>query len=82
MTDADDEQVLQECLSGGAEDFIPKQELLQANLNRSISYALLRQRAKRDERNARLPNTDDITDLLTRFALLERIGQSADINQP
>ena len=79
MTDADDDQILRECLSGGAEDFIPKQDLLQVNLNRCISYALLRNRARRDDRKARLPKTDDITELLTRFALIEAIGQSGEI---
>lgn len=81
MTDDEDEQVLQECLSGGAEDFIPKGELLQVNLNRSISYALLRSRAKRDDRAQKPPKIDDTTDCLTRFALLEQIGQNKELKE-
>ncbi len=78
MTDSDDEKLLRDCLSGGAEDYIPKQDLLQVNLQRCISYALLRNQARQAGETSRLPQIDDITELATRFALIEGIDQASE----
>lgn len=80
MTDSDDEQLLRDCLSGGAEDYIPKQDLLQVNFQRCINYALLRNQARQAGETTRLPQIDDITELASRFAIIEGIDQTEGNN--
>ena len=81
LTDGEGEEIATEAMDGGADDTIPRSRLDTAELTRSIRYAMLRNRGRRElaaltrelqaanTRLERLTRTDPLTDLLNRRGL-------------
>src|SRR5689334_20301909 len=69
LTGSGSEQIGQSSIDLGVQDFIPKTELMSANLPRSIDYAIRRRQKLRDtEQNAM---RDPLTGLVNRAGLMQ-----------
>jgi two-component system, cell cycle response regulator len=74
LTGSGSEQVGRMSVEAGAQDFIPKAELMTTRLLRSIDFAIRRKRLQSDtEKRA---STDPLTGLLNRESLIRHLGSA------
>ena len=69
LTGSGSEQIGQSSIDAGVQDFIPKAELLSANLPRSIDYAIRRKQMQRDTEQRAV--RDSLTGLTNRAGLMQ-----------
>jgi diguanylate cyclase (GGDEF)-like protein len=71
LTGSGSEQIGQSSIEAGAQDFIPKTELLSSHLTRSIDFAIRRKQMQRDSEQRAL--RDSLTGLTNRAGLLRNL---------
>lgn len=74
LTGSGSEQIGQSSIDAGVQDFIPKTELMSANLPRSIDFAIRRKQKLRDTEQSAM--RDPLTGLVNRAGLLQYLSRA------